>query len=574
MPVAPLKRSRPTSPDIKPPPQPLPAAVWEDHLLPLLWSKEAARLGCTCKALRGVVREHFKDLRGLSLRKLQAALTTFPRARTMSLVTGVRTKEDIERAMEWLRVGGHGGSITAMRASRSDIQSAVHAALQKGALPSLSGVDAHLEYETHRESLRGGFLSGMHELRLDMTVLDAMKPQLAALGLVRQLPALAKLEIYMNTHEFNDSMEWPPFIPPSLKELCIESDDALMCPALLRALPGMLEASGARLERLEVPIPWEFEDVGDGLVHLAQALRCCSPTLKRFGLSSDGGSISVKSTSPDYGDQVERLRVQWADVLAGVSACCELQVLKLLHIEVEPMEIEFLFPPGTAFARLTDIEISHYKRDHPPEAGAMGLWELMASGGLPALAKLRLRLEDRLEGREEVKTWVRPAFEAVAGTLTHLYIRCLLPGARRSDKILVGYELGVAVGKLRRLKDLALDLLDKGWAYHAVAQGLAAGGGDPPLPVLWRVQVVPDIKISADLLASLLLPSVRIFATSYGCYEGATLVMACAMRQAGYKHVWAAFCLDDVKEALRAIVGCDFADPFVDDRVWNAYGLM
>jgi hypothetical protein len=37
-------------------------AVWEDHLLPLLTCKDAARLGCTCKALRGVVREHFKDL--------------------------------------------------------------------------------------------------------------------------------------------------------------------------------------------------------------------------------------------------------------------------------------------------------------------------------------------------------------------------------------------------------------------------------------------------------------------------------------------------------------------------------
>jgi hypothetical protein len=52
----------------------------------------------------------------------------------------------------------------------------------------------------------------------------------------------------------------------------------------------------------------------------------------------------------------------------------------------------------------------------------------------------------------------------------------------------VGYELGVAVGKLRRLKDLALDLSEDGRAYHAVAQGLAASGGDRPLPLLWRVR--------------------------------------------------------------------------------------
>jgi hypothetical protein len=34
--------------------------LWEEHLLPLLTRKEAARLACTCKALRGVLCEHFK----------------------------------------------------------------------------------------------------------------------------------------------------------------------------------------------------------------------------------------------------------------------------------------------------------------------------------------------------------------------------------------------------------------------------------------------------------------------------------------------------------------------------------
>jgi hypothetical protein len=58
--------------------------VWEDHLLTLLTCKDAVRLGCTCKALKGVVREHFKDLGRIKLEKLQAALTTFPNARTMA----------------------------------------------------------------------------------------------------------------------------------------------------------------------------------------------------------------------------------------------------------------------------------------------------------------------------------------------------------------------------------------------------------------------------------------------------------------------------------------------------------
>jgi hypothetical protein len=59
--------------------------VWKEHLLPLLTSKDAARLGCTCKALRVVVREHFKDLGRVNVEQLQAALTSFPTARTLTL---------------------------------------------------------------------------------------------------------------------------------------------------------------------------------------------------------------------------------------------------------------------------------------------------------------------------------------------------------------------------------------------------------------------------------------------------------------------------------------------------------
>jgi hypothetical protein len=83
----------------------------------------------------------------------------------------------------------------------------------------------------------------------------------------------------------------------------------------------------------------------------------------------------------------------------------------------------------------------------------------MASGGLPALAKLSVRFRAEWGGAEEVRTRVAPAFEAVAGTLTHLHLemhKCDTRG--RSDEVDVGYELGVAIGKLRRLKDLALDL--------------------------------------------------------------------------------------------------------------------
>jgi hypothetical protein len=60
-------------------------ALCEDHMLPLLTCKDAARLGCTCKALRGVVREHYRgDLGLIKLKELRAALTTFPRARSVA----------------------------------------------------------------------------------------------------------------------------------------------------------------------------------------------------------------------------------------------------------------------------------------------------------------------------------------------------------------------------------------------------------------------------------------------------------------------------------------------------------
>jgi hypothetical protein len=58
MPSATSKRPRPSSPDAEPQPQllallALPEAVCEDHLLSLLTCKDAARLECTCRALRG-----------------------------------------------------------------------------------------------------------------------------------------------------------------------------------------------------------------------------------------------------------------------------------------------------------------------------------------------------------------------------------------------------------------------------------------------------------------------------------------------------------------------------------------
>jgi hypothetical protein len=226
-------------------------------------------------------------------------------------------------------------------------------------------------------------------------------------------------------------------------------------------------------------------------------------------------------------------------LLAAVSSCRNLRVLALQEMLMEPR-----FPPGTAFGRLTHLEMWDRSDDErKPDPGTVGLWELMASGAMPALAKLRVRARARW-GATEVRTRLLPAFEAVAGTLTHLDLvpwhhKWLDDLSPMDEEAL--HELGAAMGKLRRLKDLALDLSDDGRAYHALAQGLAASGGGRPLPLLWRVTVIPIIEQNADLLASLVvvLPSVEVFVSSEDAEIRELLLTACALRQAGYKHVWA-----------------------------------
>jgi hypothetical protein len=550
----PAKRSLKAEPLPEPlPARPLPMAVWEDHLLPLLTCKEAARLGCTCKAMRVVVREHFAELGDVFLKELRAALTTFPGARSMSLDmrtgTGYGEKEAV---VEWLRNGGHGGAIATMTARHRNVDTSVaafvHAALRSGALPSLKSVAANLEFEDQCAILTEGLLRGMHELQLKVPCGRGIEPQLAALGHVRQLPALTKLDLELKISDYlRPRGEWPLFIPASLKTLRIVTKLDQWSRSLLSALPDMLVASGASLERLEVHLPNDRMSAGKGMVCVAQALRCCSPTLKGLRLVLENWVAPLKC-APGYASKMEGRRAQWAELLAGVSTCRELEKLVFPNVMMEP-----LFPRGTAFGRLTHLEMSDHEREHVPDAGEMGLWELMASGGLPALATLHIRLVGRLPG-EGVKTRVAPAFEAVAGTLTHLSLANPYKWHGSSGELEWGYEMGVAIGKLRRLRDLTLDLSpsEDGRVYPALAQGLAAGGGDCPLPLLRRVVLPALIRTNADLLASLLLPSVEVFETGHSDASSA-LLTACALIQVGFKHTWAVGIHPELVSQVRAV---------------------
>jgi hypothetical protein len=378
-------------------------ALWEDHLLPMLTRKDGARLECTCKALSSVVREHFKDVGMIKSGNLKRALTTFPRARTMVL----DRFNTLPAVVEWLCEGrGRYLERLTSKVAGTSANKLIHEALKRGALPLLKRVEASLNEPCERALLTEGLVAGMQELGLSIGCTPdqaKMVPQLAALGLVRQLPALVKLDISLMNDCGDIALQWPPFLPPSLKALYIdlfEEENRVVHESFLCALPGMLGASGARLERFEINIPSDFAALGDGLLHLAQTLRCCSPTLKVFLFGTSDYFLRVLKEAQNHGSQMERLRVQWADVLAAVSACRELRVLALPHIDVEP-----LFPAGTAFGRLTnleislfDVEISDQERERWRDAGVVGLWELMASGGLPALTKLSARFEGQWGG--------------------------------------------------------------------------------------------------------------------------------------------------------------------------------
>jgi hypothetical protein len=465
--------------------------LWEDHLLPLLTYKDAARLECACEALRGVVREHFKDV--VTSSGLRAVLTTFPRTRSVELYNGYGgwRPEEEGAFLQWLREGGRGSHLATVRLGGKALD-LVHTALRQGALPSLKRVEVTLDLkdEAARAYLTGGFLGAVHALDVSVDCNVHVRPQLAALGLVRELPALAELELDLQRYNCYP-LQWPPFIPPSLKALRVDIDDcrAPHIGSLLCALPGMLEASGARLDRLEIKLPFDCEEIGDGFTHLAEALHLCSPTLTALELSTEG-QLYFRPEALSYESKVERLRVHWADVLVGVSACRELEVLSFPNIIVETR-----FPPGTVFGRLTQLKIYDCQREHPPDAGGMGLWKLMASGGLPVLAKLTASLpEGEGGGVELARACVAPALEAVAGTLTHLYLNQSSLSPRLSEEVDVGHELGVALNKLRRLKDLILGLSEDGRVYHALVQGLAAsvcGGGSSPATAgraAWRNQ--------------------------------------------------------------------------------------
>jgi hypothetical protein len=132
---------------------------------------------------------------------------------------------------------------------------------------------------------------------------------------------------------------------------------------------------------------------------------------------------------------------------------------------------------------------------------------------------------------------VAPALEAVAGTLTHLHLEQVVgvPLWRRGDEVEVGYELGVAVGKLRRLKDLALDLSEDGRAYHALPRAWPPVGGTALSPCCggWGA---PEVTEQCRPAGEPAPPECAGLRLDRHFRRPSALLTACALRQAGYKH--------------------------------------
>jgi hypothetical protein len=556
----------------------LPPSVLRDHLMPWLSLLEAARLRVVCKALNGMVREWPMHLGDLGRDAIEAALTCFPAAESLVLwFPWPLAQAEEARMVEVLRehgrtikrvIGGVGGGIQLFSA-----------ALHAGALPKLTHTILLLKNPIHREVLSHGTLGLLEKVNI---VLE--DGELAPLQHLRCLPYLRGLEL--RGEEPPLQSDFPPFIPPSLRTLTINILPLATLEALLRDLPSMLQASGARLEAIELWSATEELSAAGG-VAIAHLLRLSSPTLRRLNLRDINLRILGLSCL--------------SEVVPGLVSCCDtLEVLRC------PAALFNALPaPCPGFPRLTELELD--SAEYVVDMTSPG-WGLLAGGGLPALASLAFAVvhgsldaggdgcsdhsdcvsiegresgcfdhdsvgeeddcsdRDSVEGgghacmehdcagdgddvsceqgplegeeeeeEEEEEGLLASALEGVARTLRRLTVEGLWwPDAPEGDG--ASYELGAAIGRLRRLQYLSIDLSSTGGrAYQAVGRGLADSGGCPELFELR----VGGLSKEIDCLTyepSLIVPSVRYLHIRAACSDNEALLLGCSLVQVGYKY--------------------------------------
>jgi hypothetical protein len=502
----------------------LPSSVWQEHVRPVLSLKEAVGLRGVCKALRGMVAAWPVRLYGsLHAEKLQVALTCFPAAERLAITSKkALAPAEESRMVELLR--GHGGTLKHVDAGGGGAKQLLSSAVRAGALPNLIDFDFFLHLPTDREILSGGMLPLLQTVKLQVTHPE----QVSAFDHLRQLRHLRSLWL---SSRGALGPAFPPFPPPSLKALTLEIDDAATIESLLDQLPSALRTRGTRLEEIDVRtspfIPGGLRaECGDAL---AEVLCACSSTLKIFRVKN----LLLRVPGP----------TRIPPLTPGLFSCCP--TLEVLHCPWDA----FSALPATCptFPRLTELVLS----GGPGEDidGTLTVWDIMASGRLPALATLVISRVHRAWWEDwtgvDSAGPMAGAFEAVGRTLKKLAFSgsCggygLLPAG-------ACYELGAAIGKLRRFRFPDIDLLNNGRDYHAVGRGVAASGGCPELFELRLDRVDKNL----DLLAcepSLIVPSVRV-PDFVGCgTEEEALVFCCGLVQMGHKRVFTEERLHSVK---------------------------
>jgi hypothetical protein len=162
---------------------------------------------------------------------------------------------------------------------------------------------------------------------------------------------------------------------------------------------------------------------------------------------------------------------------------------------------------------------------------------MMANGRLPALATFSIIIWDSVWGQREGEgegggaRRLGRAFEGAGGTLKQL----TLTGSRGDLPARACYELGAAIGKLRRLRVLELQMLCDGRGYHAMARGLAASGGCPELFTLSQIGHASNIECLTHE-PSLIAPSVRDIKMGGFATEEEALLLCCGLVRMGYKY--------------------------------------
>jgi hypothetical protein len=334
---------------------------------------------------------------------------------------------------------------------------------------------------------------------------------------LRQLPHLRDLMIQGLRAPLPETV-FPAFIPPSLKTLTLDHFHGPVLESLLQQLPPMLQASGAGLVQLTVITAVTISE--ESGTALARVLHTCSPTLKTFRIISADVSASIVDRDSAF------------EVALGLESCGGLERLEV------PGEIFCSLPPTCpTFTRLTHLT---FKGDNAPIDLTSPVWDLVASGLLPALTDLHIEASKGLSWGGEGQCGLARALEGVAGTLTRLTLEDLalsnVPPSAACRK------LGAAIGKLRRLTFLSLRLSKDGRSYQAMGRGLAASEGCPLLSELHLKEVSRQNLGCLAYEPSLIVPSVQDLHISAGGPRGEgdddvlVLVLYCGLVQMGYKH--------------------------------------